>query len=167
MRDIHALHTENVNNEKWDPKTANTEVFLSKTLKTYFLELIDEKNQLAERNTILLSDNQKLQEDNKSLHHDCDTLRTKNNVYIVIIIILLVLFGVPALIPIICSIKQKKNFNRLHFLLSISLYSGTIRCPSSSYVFLDSALKSTTSHWSPWDQLRLLGALVPSLLNGG
>lgn len=46
------------------------------------------------------------------------------------------------------ALEQKSNFNRLHFLLSISLYCVTIRYPSSSMFFLTQL----------WNQPLLIGA---------
>lgn len=114
LRDIHAWHSENVDNVKWDPQNAHTDAFLSKTIKPYFLELVNERNQLAEKNATLSSENseararcERLQAENASLRSEYDALRTKNNVSFCIIIILVVLFGVLTLVPIICSIKRK------------------------------------------------------------
>ena len=103
LRDIHAWHSENVDNVKWDPQNADTDDFLNKTIKPYFFKLVNERNQLAEKNETLSSENAK----NASLRSEYDALRTKNNVYFWIIIILVILFGVLTLVPIICSVKRK------------------------------------------------------------
>ena len=69
---------------------------------------------LQKKNATLSSDNgeararyERLQAENASLRSEYDALRTKNNVYFWIIIILVILFGVLTLVPIICSIKRK------------------------------------------------------------
>lgn len=102
LRDIHAWHLENVDGEKWNPKTAYTDAFLERTIKPYFFQLVDENKKYKEEIVRLQQENEQLKSTNAI---DCSS----KNGFILTSIILGGMLIAILFIPLLFILKSKKQ----------------------------------------------------------